>query len=112
MLDSNQTPATPAEDRGKQRGNVAWRKGLRAGAISFVATWILLLLLVQLVLLPRAIPPNQSAKLAVTLLLTPLELIIGDLGDPLTRGLTLLSGLLVHAAFWTMVFTCWKRQAD
>ena len=91
---------------------VAWRKGLKAGVISFVATWTLLLLLVQMVLLPWAIPPTPTAERTLILLLTPLELVIGDQGDPLSRGLTILSGILLHAAIWSIVFawSCRKRE--
>lgn len=102
-----QSPTTPVEKQGKQRGRVAWGKGLVMGLGSWVGLAVVCLLLLDL-------GPSLLSRILL-FSITPVKAIWGSLGIHAPPGLfvlSLLSGVLLHATFWTVVFTVWRRRAE
>ena len=96
---------TAAPEKGvKRRWSVAWRRGLATGVISWGVSFVVCLLY-----FPPANPWSPIREFVVTLLLTPSYLVVPEGG--FAFGLGILSGILLHAAFWTAVFTLWRRSA-
>lgn len=104
MPNPYQSPTIPAAKPGERRVKVAWGKGLMS--------WIILLVIADALIAAPVPPPYSVARDVLTILVNPLALLwhlFGFAGSLSLLVPGLLLGILLHAAFWTAVFT-WCRK--